>query len=87
MPYLWDDEAWEDYRYWQTQDPKTLKKVNNLLRDIARCGGKGIGQAEVLKGSLHGLCSARIDGKNRLVYKVEGGVVRIVACRGHYDDK
>ncbi len=87
MPYFWDDEAWEDYRYWQTQDARTLKKINDLLRDIARSGGKGIGQAELLKGNRRGLSSARIDGKNRLVYKVEGDIVRVVSCRGHYDDK
>lgn len=87
MPYLWDDRAWDDYRYWQTQDPKTLRKINNLLRDIARSGGKGIGKAELLKGSLSGLSSVRIDEKNRLVYKVDGDIVRIVSCKGHYQDK
>lgn len=26
MRKLWQDEAWEEYLYWQTQDKKTLKK-------------------------------------------------------------
>ncbi len=87
MPYLWDDQAWTDYQYWQSQDKKTLRRINALLRDIARTGGTGIGKTELLKGSEHGLASARIDAKNRLVFSVEGDVVRVVSCRGHYSDR
>lgn len=87
MPYMWDDQAWSDYQYWQSQDKKTLKKINVLLRDIARSGGAGIGKTELLKGSKHRLASARIDAKNRLVFSVDGDVVRVISCRGHYSDK
>lgn len=87
MPYLWDDEAWLDYQYWQAQDKKTLRRINALLKDIARTGGKGIGKTELLKGDLHTLSSARIDAKNRLVFSVDGDVVRIVSCRGRYGDR
>lgn len=88
MPYLWDDKAWADYRYWATQDKKTLRKINALLKEIYRCreSGKLIGKAELLKHSAAGLCSVRIDQANRLTYKVEGDVVRIVSCKGHYAD-
>ena len=87
MPYLWDDIAWADYQYLLTQDKKTLRKINALLKDIARTGGDGIGKTELLKGDKHGLGSARIDAKNRLVFKIEGETVRIVSCRGYYSDK
>lgn len=89
MPYLWDDRAWADYQYWVTQDKKTLRKINALLKDIARTAGteRGIGKGEILRHSGEGLMSARIDAKNRLVYKVDGDVVRVVSCRGHYEDK
>ena len=89
MPYLWDDRAWLDYQYWVTQDKKTLRRINALLKDIARTAGleRGIGKGELLKYSNEGLMSVRIDGKNRLVYKVDGDVVRVVSCRGHYTDK
>ena len=87
MPYMWDDQAWDDYQYWQSQDKKTLRRINALLRDIARTGGKGIGKAELLKGSEHGLASTRIDAKNRLVFSVDGDVVRVISCRGHYSDR
>ena len=69
------------------QDKKTLKKINTLLKDISRTGGAGIGKTELLKGRLQGLRSARIDAKNRLVFSVDGDVVRVVSCRGHYEDK
>lgn len=87
MPFIWDFEAWADYEYWQTQDRKTLRRINALLRDIARTGGSGIGRGEPLRYSAEGLRSVRIDAKNRLTYKVSGDTVRIVSCRGHYEDK
>lgn len=87
MPFIWDFEAWADYEYWQTQDRKTLRRINALLRDIARTGGSGIGKGELLRYSAEGLRSVRIDAKNRLTYKVSGDTVRIVSCRGHYEDK
>lgn len=86
MPYLWSDEAWEDYQYWLSQDKKTLKRVNSLLKEISRGDGKPHGKAEILKGT-DGLRSVRVDQKNRLVYKVEGDVVRVVSVKGHYSDR
>ena len=87
MPYLWSDEAWSDYQWWLSQDKKTLRKINSLLKDIARTGGEGIGKTELLRGDLGGLRSARIDTKNRLVFAIDEDVVRVVSCRGHYGDK
>ncbi len=78
--------AWEDYLYWQTQDRKTLKKINNLLKEIDRTGTTRIGKAELLKGDLNGSVSVRIDGVNRLVYRLEAGIIKIEQCRGHYKD-
>ena len=86
MPYLWSDEAWEDYQYWLSQDKKTLKRVNSLLKQIASCDGKPHAKAEILKGT-DGLRIVRVDQKNRLVYKVEGDVVRVVSVKGHYSDR
>ena len=78
----WHEKAWDDYLYWQSQDKKTLKKINALIKAIER--GDRVGQAEKLKGDLSGWTSARIDLANRLVYKVENDVLQILACRGHY---
>lgn len=86
MRILWEERAWEDYCYWQTQDKKTLKKINSLIKDIQRDPYGGIGKPEPLKDNLSGWWSRRIDDTNRIVYREEGGIVYLLACRGHYDD-
>ncbi len=86
MNKIWFDEAWEDYLYWQSQDRKTLKRINVLLRDIERGHFDGIGKPEPLRGELSGFWSRRIDDTNRLVYRIRSDVLEILSCRGHYDD-
>ena len=80
----WDFDAWEDYLYWQTQDKKTLKRINQLVKDISRSPFEGIGKPELLKENLAGFWSRRIDEEHRLVYVVEESTVLIISCRGHY---
>ena len=88
MNKIWSDDAWEDYLYWQTQDKKTLKRINQLIQDIARNGcSVGIGKPEALTGDLRGEFSRRINDKDRLVYHIEDGRLYIAHCRGHYGDK
>jgi len=87
MSKLWQDEAWEDYVYWQTEDRRTLKKINKLLQDIERNGYNGIGKPEPLKGDLSGFWSVEIDEKNRIVFRIENGNVEIIQCGSHYRDK
>ena len=84
---IWSDEAWEDYLYWQTQDKKTLKRINALIKDIASGGVlEGLGKPEALTGDLRGEYSRRIDERNRLVYHMEDGRIYIAACRTHYGE-
>jgi len=82
---LFTETAWEDYCYWQNQDKKTLKKINQLLNDIKRHNFTGIGKPEPLKNELSGFWSRRIDEKNRIVYKIENDIIQIIQCKGHYD--
>ena len=84
---IFTDVAFNDYVYWQTQDKKTLIRINKLIEDIIRNGNKGIGKPEPLKGNFSGSWSRRIDEKNRLIYRIEGEVVFILACKTHYDEK
>lgn len=86
MRLLWEDRAWNDYLHWQTQDKKTLKRINTILRDIERNTFDGIGKPEPLKGNLSGMWSRRIDGSNRIVYYEQDNIIYIVSCKGHYDD-
>lgn len=85
MNKLWSDKAWEDYLYWQTQDRKTLRRINLLLKDIDRNGNEGIGKPEPLKYELQGFWSRRIDDVNRLVYRIKDGNIEIAQCKTHYE--
>lgn len=87
MRKLWGDEAWEEYLKWQTQDKKTLKKINRLLMDIDRNGNQCIGKPEPLSGNLQGYWSVRIDKKNRIVFRIENNNIEIIQCGTHYMDK
>ena len=86
MKLLWEDRAWSDYLYWQTQDKKTLKRINALIKDIQRNPYQGIGKPEPLRGNLSGWWSRRIDETNRIVYYEQGEVIYIISCMVHYDD-
>lgn len=78
------DEAWESYVYWQTQDKKTLKRINDLIRAAQRDPFAGVGKPEPLKHSMGGCWSRRIDETNRLVYQVQGDELIVLSCRHHY---
>ncbi|MGE6795512.1 Txe/YoeB family addiction module toxin [Psychrobacter immobilis] len=80
----WTDAAWKDYLYWQTQDKKTLKRINKLITECMRTPFEGIGKPEPLKENLSGFWSRRIDDANRLVYAVDDNYLTIIACRYHY---
>lgn len=80
------EDAFAEYVYWQTQDKKTLKRINNLLKDINRSPFEGLGKPEPLKENFSGLWSRRIDDTNRLLYKVKDDCIEVVQCKGHYND-
>lgn len=80
----WTDEAWKDYVYWQSQDRKTLKRINKLIDAVKRDPFRGIGKPEALKENLTGFWSRRIDEQNRLVYAVTDQYITIISCRYHY---
>ena len=79
--------GWKDYVYWQTEDRKTLKKINSLLEDIDRNGNDGMGKPESLTGNLSSFWSRRINDKDRLIYKIDEKNIYILACRYHYSDR
>ena len=88
MKLVWTRDAWEDYLSWQTDDPKILRAINELIKDIGRHPFQGLGKPEPLKFELKGWWSRRITLEHRLVYRVsgkgEGPQIEIVACRYHY---
>ena len=84
MNLTWTEIAWQDYLYWQTQDKRTLKRINMLIQDILRNKFDGIGKPEPLKHEFQGCWSRRIDAKNRLVYSATDDTIIIYQCRTHY---
>lgn len=76
--------GWDDYLYWQTQNKKTLKRINHVLREILREPFTGIGKPEPLRENLAGYWSRRIDDTHKLVYAIEEQAIIVVACRYHY---
>jgi len=85
MRYIFVDESWEDYMYWQKSDKKIATKINDLLKDISRHPFPGIGKQEPLKFKYKGFWSRRIDDEHRLIYQVKGDEILIVKCRFHYE--
>ncbi|MDR1266481.1 MAG: Txe/YoeB family addiction module toxin [Propionibacteriaceae bacterium] len=86
MKVAFTEEGWEDYIACSS-DKRLLKRVHRLIADIQRGEGTGLGQPELLRGDLAGWRSRRIDGWNRLVYRVVGDTVQVAQCGGHYGDK
>lgn len=87
MNKVFTENGWADYTFWETEDRKTLKKINKLIEDICRNGNEGIGKPEALSGNLAGYWSRRINDKDRLIYKIDENNVFILSCRYHYSDK
>ncbi len=85
MNVLFTEAAWGDYLYWQAEDKKTLKKINELIKEIKRSPYEGIGKPEPLRHQLQGYWSRRIDLEHRLVYRLDDRkTLVIIACRYHY---
>jgi len=83
----WSDEAWEDYIKWQSEDKRTLRKINNLVKDIERNLHKGMGHPHALSGNLAGYWAREINEKDRLVYRIKNNVIEIISCKSHYGDR
>jgi len=84
MNILFTDDAWEDYLYWQQTDKSTLRKINQLLKEIQRSPFTGVGKPEPLKHQLQGCWSRRIDSEHRLVYEITDDTLKVIGCRFHY---
>src|SRR4029079_706716 len=80
---VWDESAWADYAWWQAQDRKVLKRINQLITDLQRNGNEGIGKPEPLKHGFQGYWSRRINDEHRLIYKATEDRVLIAHCRYH----
>lgn len=85
MTVVFSSRGWDDYLWWQQQDRKLAKRINQLIQDVLRNGNEGIGKPEPLKHGFQGYWSRRINDEHRLIYKLVDDEVRIAACRYHYE--
>jgi len=85
MKYIFVDESWEDYLYWQKTDKRVLKRINKLLKEISRHPYSGLGKPEPLKYKYKGFWSRKITEEHRLIYKYREDEIQIAKCRFHYD--
>lgn len=85
MKYVFVDESWDDYLYWQQTDKKRLTRINELIKEISRTPFHGRGKPEPLKFKYKGFWSRRIDSEHRLIYRVVNDEIQIIKCRFHYD--
>lgn len=84
MNKIFSDISWNHYLYWQINDKKVLKKINELIKDIERNGNSGLGKPEPLKHELSGYWSRRITSEHRLIYSIDEDNIYIASCKGHY---
>ena len=78
------EDAWKGYCYWQSQDKKTLKRINSLIKEIQRDPFAGIGKPEPLKYDFQGAWSRRIDAENRLIYMLDESGVAFLSFKDYY---
>ncbi len=84
LPIKFSQRGWEDYLYWQLADKASLKRINQLLKDIQRSPFAGVGKPEPLRHNLAGFWSRRIDDEHRLIYAVVDECILVAQCRYHY---
>ena len=84
MKLIFSENAWEDYLYWQKNDKRILKRINELIKNIQRSPYEGIGKPEPLRHALSGYWSRRITDEHRIVYRIEKKSILIAQCRYHY---
>lgn len=84
MRLIFAEQAWEDYLFWQQNDPKITRRIHELIKDATRTPFEGIGKPEPLRHALSGYWSRRITGEHRMVYKAAGGDLLIAQLRYHY---
>ena len=85
MKLQFTERGWEQYEYWQANDPKIVSKINELLKDCRRSPYSGIGKPEALRNNLSGWWSRRLTSEHRMLYRVEADVLIVAQCRFHYD--
>lgn len=88
MKLTFTRQGLKEYKEWETSNPNTVNKIDELIEDIFKNGFLyGKGKPEKLKHYKNPVRFSRTISKNdRLVYCNNGGDLLIISCKGHYDD-
>ena len=84
MRVIFNQRAFEELSEWVKENPRTVKKIFELIDDIKRTPYSGLGKPEPLKYELAGFWSRRITEEPRLVYAIAGTDIAVISCRTHY---
>lgn len=86
MKIVFKEKARKDIAWFNKYDKNICKKIDQLVEDIKLHPFTGLGKPEALKHGLSGYWSRRINLEHRLIYKIEGDTIIIIAsCRYHYE--
>lgn len=83
--YFLTDPAKADLKFWKRNNPATINRIAKLIDAIMANPYSGIGKPKPLRYSLEGYWSRRIDSEHRIIYRVSGSTLEIIALRGHYE--
>ncbi len=81
---LFERDAWDDLGWWANNEPKMVARIHELIANAIKTPFSGLGKPEPLKYGQKGYWSRRITQEHRLVYKVDGETIVIIAAKGHY---
>ena len=85
MKLVFTESTWKDYLWFQENNRRLLKRINELIKDAMRNPSEGLGKPEQLKSNWSGYWSRRIDTEHRLVYGFTETELTIISCRFHYE--
>ena len=85
MEIIYNQKALDDLEFWkQSGNTKIQKKISQLIQAIEHDPFIGIGKPELLKYELIGKWSRRINKEHRIIYKMDGNILKIYSLKDHY---
>lgn len=84
-----DEAKFDISKHFKSGNKATIKKIEQILKELELHPFSGAGQPEQLKHELHGFWSRRINQKDRMIYSVDKTIVtvEVVSAMGHYRDR
>ena len=85
MEIIYNQKALDDLQFWKKSgNTKMQNKISELIQAIELDPFVGIGKPELLKYELIGKWSRRINKEHRIIYKMDGNILKIYSLKDHY---